>query len=66
MAIRWIKTLAVAGAVMVPLVGAGRAADMPAIPPPGPILAPLDYGPRDVFLSGWYLRADAGGRWGFL
>lgn len=63
-AIRWIKTLVVAGAVVMPLTGAGRAADMPGVPLPQ-VVAP-DYGPRDVFLAGWYLRADIGSRWGVL
>ena len=69
----WLRPFVVAGAVMGSLVGAGQdaslAADVTTMPPvslsPSPRSAP-DYVPRNVFLSGWYLRGDVGARWGRL
>jgi opacity protein-like surface antigen len=66
----WLRPFVVAGAVMGSLVGVGQdaslAADVTTMPPvslsPSPRSAP-DYVPRNVFLSGWYLRADVGERW---
>jgi opacity protein-like surface antigen len=63
----WSRPFIVAGAVTLPLVGAGYAADATAMPPAyyAPRVAP-SYAPRDVFLSGWYFRGDLGQRWGFI
>jgi len=63
-----LRPLVVAGAVTLSLVGAGHAADVTTMPPPismSPLVVP-SYGPSNVFLSGWYLRADIGQRWDSL
>jgi opacity protein-like surface antigen len=63
-----LRTFVVASAVTLTLVGAGHAADVTTLPPPmsmSPRVAP-EYVPRNIFMSGWYLRADVGQRWDSL
>jgi opacity protein-like surface antigen len=65
-----LRPFVVASAVTLTLVGAGHAADVSTLPPPVSISprswpAP-DYAPRNIFMSGWYVRADVGQRWDSL
>jgi opacity protein-like surface antigen len=69
-----LRPLVAAGALTLSLLGAGQgvvyAADPATLPPPNSVSGrawPVsEYTPRNVFLSGWYLRADGGYRWGSL
>jgi opacity protein-like surface antigen len=69
-----LRPFVVAGAVTLTLVGAGQsiglAADATTLPPPNSLSARTwptsDYAPRNVFMSGWYLRSDIGLRWDSL
>ena len=64
----WLRTFVGASAVTLSLVGAGHAADVMTLPPPASYMSRVapSYVPRDIFLTGWYLRADIGERWGFM
>jgi opacity protein-like surface antigen len=67
----WLRPFVVASAATLLLAGAGHAGDVTTIPPLSlsPSSSPraaFAYTPRDIFLSGWYLRADIGERWGHL
>jgi opacity protein-like surface antigen len=63
----WLRPFVVTSAVTLTLVGAGHAADVATLPPPVSVSprswpAP-DYTPSNIFMSGWYVRADIGQRW---
>ncbi len=58
-----VRPFAIAGALIVSLVGAGHAADLPALPPPS---TPPTVVCGNIFCTGWYLRGDLGERWGFM
>ena len=70
----WLRPFVVAGAVTLTLVGAGQnaslAADVTMLPPPNSMTArtwpATEYVPRNIFMSGWYLRGDIGYRWNSL
>jgi opacity protein-like surface antigen len=69
-----LRPLVAAGAFTLTLLGAGQgvvhAADPATLPPPnslsGRTWSVNDTTPRNVFMSGWYLRADGGYRWDSL
>lgn len=65
-----LRPFIVASVVTLSLVGAGHAADVTTLPPPASISPRIwpapEYVPRNIFLSGWYLRADIGQRWNSL
>ena len=64
-----LRPFVVAGSVTLTLMGAGQgaslAADMPSSisPRTWPV---TEYVPRNIFMSGWYLRGDIGYRWNSL
>lgn len=62
-----LRPLVIAGALL-SLAGVGHAADYTTLPPPASYMPPVApaHIPRNVFLSGWYLRLDGGERWGFM
>lgn len=64
-----VRPFAVAGALIVSLVGVGHAADMRGtLPPPASYMPPPTpaYAPVETFLSGWYVRGDLGAHWGVI
>jgi opacity protein-like surface antigen len=69
-----LRPLVAAGALTLTLLGAGQgvvhAADPATLPPPNSLSGKTwlvsDYAPRNIFMSGWYLRADGGYRWGSI
>jgi len=66
-----LRPLVAAGAFTLTLLGAGQgvvhAADPATLPPPNSLSGrswpAKDYSTSNVFMSGWYLRADGGYRW---
>ena len=64
-----VRPFVVAGALTMALVGPGRAADVRGtLPPPASYMPPpaQTYKSSDPFLSGYYVRADLGQRWGSM
>jgi opacity protein-like surface antigen len=63
----FLRPFVAASVVTLTVVGAGHAADLTILPPSNSlILQPwpvADYAPRNILMSGWYLRGDCGFRW---